>query len=206
MIEEIWRFVPGTYYQVSNLGNMRKQLKSGKFKDLKVHANSSGYTLANMTIDGKKVKRQIHRLVAEAFIKEIPPSYHVHHRDENPSNNCVDNLVILSPKEHGAQHTDGNGKPKLTLEDAREIRKFYFVDGLTMAAICKKYPYLSRSAVNHIKNCIDGYYEDFDDPIYCAVYYADDEDTVNTYEPRIMAWRHPSEYKAWKKTQEQEVA
>ena len=199
MIEEKWRFVPGTYFQVSNLGNMRKQLKSGKFKDLKGSTDGDGYLQVNMTIDGKVTRRRVHRLVAEAFIKEIPPSYHIHHRDENPSNNCVDNLVILSAKEHKAQHKH-DPKHKLTMEQAREIRRLYFVDGLSMAAICKLFPDFSRPAINRVKGCIDGYYEDFDDPIYCAVYYADDEDTVNTYEPRIMRWRHPLEYKKWKES------
>ena len=37
------------------------------------------------------------------FIGEIPKGYHVHHKDGNKQNNRVDNLEILSPKEHSLE-------------------------------------------------------------------------------------------------------
>lgn len=33
--------------------------------------------------DGKRRTERIHRLVAKAFIGEIPKGYHIHHKDGN---------------------------------------------------------------------------------------------------------------------------
>lgn len=56
----------------------------------------------------------VHKLVAEVFLNDNKPidgkKYHVHHKDENPTNNCVENLKILTHKEHNRLHK--TGKPK----------------------------------------------------------------------------------------------
>jgi len=47
----------------------------------------------------------VHRVVMEAILgRKLLPNEHVHHIDNNGLNNSVDNLMVLSPKEHAAMH------------------------------------------------------------------------------------------------------
>lgn len=49
-------------------------------------------------------KIRLHRYIWEKFHGEIPKGYHVHHIDKNKNNNDIENLILLSPKEHGSLH------------------------------------------------------------------------------------------------------
>ena len=73
------------------------------------------------TNDGKRKKRSIHRLVAEAFIENPQPDIfdQVNHIDANKSNNCVDNLEWCNEKlnmEHASKNVP---KRNLSCPDAR---------------------------------------------------------------------------------------
>lgn len=46
----------------------------------------------------------LHRYLWERANGPIPEGYHVHHVDENPLNNAVDNLECVSPAEHVVRH------------------------------------------------------------------------------------------------------
>lgn len=84
-------------YQISNFGRV-KSLWFGKEKILKPIEHSQGY-LTVILYKNRKIKTiKIHRLVAEAFISN-PHNYPcVNHKDENPANNCVDNLEWCTQK------------------------------------------------------------------------------------------------------------
>lgn len=63
---------------------------SNKF--LKPLHDTNGYLMVNLHKDGKQYSKRIHRLVAEAFIKN-PNNYdQVNHIDENKENNNINNL------------------------------------------------------------------------------------------------------------------
>ena len=191
---EKWKQIESSPYFISSLGRIRKKQKNKPdFKYLSGSKSTNGY----ICIGGSKnrlLKRKvyIHKFVAENFIGEIPKGYVVHHVDEDKQNNCVDNLRIITHKEHNDIHRSSN-KPKLSSEQVRTIRKQYYLANLSRAEIYRLYPFSSSSAINRVINCIDGYYEDFDDPIFDAVYYADKPHIVNTYDGgRIQKWRHPN--------------
>jgi intein/homing endonuclease len=61
-----------------------------------------GYEKIYQPSDGRS--RWAHRVIAEAFYGKIPSGYHVHHVDLGRTNNCPDNLEILSNAEHRARH------------------------------------------------------------------------------------------------------
>ena len=102
-MEEIWKDVVGYegLYQISNIGRLRTvtrpihysrgiRIKKGFVK--KNLLSTTGYYTTYLVKDGKRHVKQIHRLVAEAFIPN-PKNYPIiNHKDENPLNNCVDNL------------------------------------------------------------------------------------------------------------------
>lgn len=94
MTEE-WRPIVGYegLYEVSNLGRVRRA--SWKI----VHGTDfKGYRRINLTKDGKQKTFLIHRLVAEAFIPNEHEYRVINHKDECPSNNCIDNLEWCTQK------------------------------------------------------------------------------------------------------------
>ena len=57
-----------------------------------------GYHRVNLCKDGKRKCYYIHRLVAEAFIPNPNNLSQVNHKDEDKSNNCVENLEWCDAK------------------------------------------------------------------------------------------------------------
>lgn len=95
-MEEIWKDIPGYegMYQVSNLGQVRSLNygRTGKIKLLKQHYDIHGYLKVGLAKHRECKYYFVHRLVAICFI-ENPLNYPIiNHKDENPSNNIVDNL------------------------------------------------------------------------------------------------------------------
>lgn len=105
---EEWKDIGDTGYRVSNLG--RIMLPSGwitrhhKFEDY---------------LDSPVGK--VHQLVAFFFLEHPEAEkngkysfegYHVHHKDGNKFNNCVENLEYLTVAEHRAKHRGHRVKQK----------------------------------------------------------------------------------------------
>lgn len=93
--KEEWREVQGYegLYQISNLGRVKRgnRIKNNTVTPL-------NYQRTRLCKDGKVKNYFIHRLVAQAFIPN-PNNYPiVNHKDENPSNNSVDNLEWCTVK------------------------------------------------------------------------------------------------------------
>lgn len=94
---EIWKDIEGYegLYQVSNEGRV-KSFWSGKEKILKQH-NCKGYLEVGLYKKEDKQKyKLIHRLVAETFIPNPNNLPQINHKDENKTNNSVDNLEWCS--------------------------------------------------------------------------------------------------------------
>lgn len=93
-MEEIWKNIdPKGIYKISNLGRVRTTIRRGcSVEFMKPSTNKDGYLIVYLRWDGKTRGFTIHRLVALAFIPN-PNNYpEVNHKDEDKTNNCVDNL------------------------------------------------------------------------------------------------------------------
>lgn len=94
-IKEEWRPVVGYegLYEISNLGNVKSLNYHREKKDriLNIY-DCNGYKFVNLYKDGNPKKGQIHRLVAMAFIPNPNNFPIINHKDENLSNNRVENL------------------------------------------------------------------------------------------------------------------
>lgn len=96
MEKEIWKDVVGFegLYAVSNMGNVRSLHWYGgdKIVDLAKSVRPDGYMVCCLSKKGKSKHCLIHRLVADAFIPKEEGKDFVNHKDENRSNNRVENL------------------------------------------------------------------------------------------------------------------
>ena len=94
-MREIWEEAIGFegLYEISKSGKVKK-----KDRLLRQRKNNKGYFLVDLYKNGIRHQLLVHRLVAQAFIKN-PNNYPcVNHKDENKENNNADNLEWCSQK------------------------------------------------------------------------------------------------------------
>lgn len=98
-MDEIWKDVSefGDIYQVSNLGRI-KNAKSDIILSQYINKARGGYHQVSFTYHGKHYTRYVHRVVAKAFIPNPDNLPEVNHKDENKSNNNVNNLEWCTSK------------------------------------------------------------------------------------------------------------
>ena len=115
-MKEIWKDIKGYKgkYQVSNIGRVKRlsrRMKTERWikkvgrnttkeKILSSIKKSIGYTQVNLGKKGKMRVYLIHRLVGEAFIPNPENKSQINHKDGNKSNNRIDNLEWVTPREN----------------------------------------------------------------------------------------------------------
>lgn len=120
-MKEIYKDIEGyeNIYQVSNLGNVKRlsykkynKLTNGysiyKERILKAQINRWGYKFVSLCKSSKVTIKQVHKLVAQTFIKNNHNYSCVNHKDGNKLNNNVDNLEWCTFK-YNIQHAYQNG-------------------------------------------------------------------------------------------------
>lgn len=129
MIEE-WRDIKyfEGIYQVSSLGRVRsldridsvgKQQYSRILKD---GDNGGGYRMVVLTKNAKSTAFKVHRLVAQSFVSNPENKHVVNHKDENKSNNNVDNLEWVTHKENVNY---GTNIERRTKNQSKQIKVIY---------------------------------------------------------------------------------
>ena len=111
-MKEIWKDVKDYegLYQVSNKGKIKSLRRKTTFvykrggqhtiseKYIKLFKNKYGYLKCYLYKSGKREIFQLHRIVAEAFIPNPDNLPQVNHKDENKSNNNINNLEWCTNK------------------------------------------------------------------------------------------------------------
>lgn len=132
---ETWKDIEGyeNLYQVSNTGRVRS-IKNNKVYVLKQYTTIYGYMKTILWKNNKMKNFPTHRLVAKAFIPN-PNNYPIiNHKDENKTNNCVDNLEWCTPKYNSnygksrerCSMNNGSNKPVFQVDfDGNIIEEFY---------------------------------------------------------------------------------
>lgn len=104
MIDEVWKPVVGFegLYEVSNKGRVRSvdrdiirsdgKVQHKKGVVLKQFITNKGYPYVMVNKDYKQHLKTVHRLVAQTFIPNPNNCPVVNHKDEDKTNNCVENL------------------------------------------------------------------------------------------------------------------
>jgi hypothetical protein len=87
---EEWKNIKGYegLYQVSNLGRIRNKNNNIKVNNL----YKNGYLYVDLYKYGKRKRKLVHRLVAQAFIKNVNDYPQINHIDGNKKNNNAENL------------------------------------------------------------------------------------------------------------------
>ena len=126
MTKEIWKDIEGYegLYQVSDSGRVKSlnYKSTGKKVCLKQQKNNKGYLLVSLYKDGERKFYLVHRLVAQAFVPNLEGYQVVNHKDENPLNNCANNLEWCTQKyncNYGARNekaSKSNGTPVICVE------------------------------------------------------------------------------------------
>lgn len=101
---EEWKDIKGFegLYQVSTLGRVKSldrcvYGKDGRYQNIKggikkPSKRKDGYMKVSLYKDGVHLPKYLHRIIAEAFIPNPFEFDVINHKDENPSNNNIDNL------------------------------------------------------------------------------------------------------------------
>lgn len=113
---------------------------SGRIKKLKPEYKR-GYTSVTLCYNGKHIHKQIHRLVAEAFLSNPENKPQVNHKNGIRDDNCVENLEFVTRSENIRHSFDvlhrkptwlgktgkeyPNSKIVLQIKDNKVIAEFY---------------------------------------------------------------------------------
>ena len=109
-MEELWKPINGYegLYEISNTGIVRSIGRKYRWSDNiyelkkplypKLRKNKTGHLCVALCKDSKTKNFLVHRLVAFAFIPNPNNLPIINHKDENPSNNNVDNLEWCTRK------------------------------------------------------------------------------------------------------------
>ena len=158
-MQEVWKEIEGTngMYQVSNLGNVKSFTRIKKGRLLKPGRYSNGYLFVHFAKDtdkkGERHSYLIHRLVAQAFLPNPDGLPQVNHKDENKTNNRVDNLewcTHLYNQNYGTKNQRigeknkiSNGKPVYCIEldrvlcSAAEAARFVGRNPTNVSVVCR---------------------------------------------------------------------
>ena len=121
-----WKEIQGTkgYYSISELGGIKSNTRTiitgitsfkSSVKHLKPYKTKKGYLSVDLKIDGERMIKPVHRLVAEAFIPNPENKKQVNHIDLDKTNNTVDNLEWCTQLEN-MKHAKDLGVFKKTQE------------------------------------------------------------------------------------------
>jgi len=124
------------FYEVSDLGNIRRKKGQTIYKDgrignfsqtvLKKAYNHKGYEIVYLSVGSVKHTKLVHRLVAITFIPNPDNKATVNHKDLNKLNNTPDNLEWMTNKEN-MQHAFANGvykeRDKTTILNIKHMRR-----------------------------------------------------------------------------------
>ena len=93
-------------YEVSNIGNVRRKLNDGNYKELKCSIQNRGYKYFQQVKDGKRINHLVHHIVAKLFIGE---------------RNKVDNLKYCSQVDN--MKNQDKYKSEITEQDPKKRKK-----------------------------------------------------------------------------------
>lgn len=112
-MKELWKNIKGyeDRYQISNLGSVKSLTRNAKHnckkgtillkgKILKDWKTNNRYKMVVLVKPGTRKYFLVHRLLAQAFIPNLENKRCVHHKDDDKTNNIINNLEWLTHAEN----------------------------------------------------------------------------------------------------------
>lgn len=182
---EVWKDIPrlDCKYAISNYGRLKSLSRSFVAKDgkkynkpekiVRLAITRQGYCAFRPSVNGFLGQESIHRLVAEMFVPNPNCLPYINHKDENPSNNIVENLEWCTPKYNSNYGTCQSRRAK-TLSDnlnaVSELINQYNVDGSYIRSFRGKKEIVSaglcyetvRRCCRHLQKRANGFVYRFD--------------------------------------------
>lgn len=193
-MSEEWRPVVGYegLYEVSNTGQVRSldmyvkcrygNYRLHKGKVLSPVKDKKGYLKVVLCCNGKCKTIKVHRLIAQAFLLNPDNLPQVNHKDEDKTNNCVENLEWCT-----AKYNNNYGTRK---DKVRETAiKNGYCTGLSKEEYIKEYREKNREKIREYRK------------EYAQKYYQKNKDKARSYyqENRERIREQQKEYKRKKK-------
>lgn len=165
-MKEIWKKVKWcSDYEVSNLGNVRSWRPYGASKENRTIPKlikpwiSNGYEMVTLSVKQNKKSFAVHTLVAESFIGLRPEKHVVCHKDDNKTNNKVNNLYYGTYSQNGKdairnkklKNGEDHPSAKLLNADIDTIRHLVISLGMTHKAVADIFN-VSKSTISEIIN------------------------------------------------------
>ena len=148
-IEE-WKSLPEYIgIEVSNLGRVRKNTRKHHNDVISEFCKDrDGYCRCTVQkLDGKKSSQPVHRLVAKAFIPNPENKSCVNHKDNDRTNNRVDNLEWVTPKEN-VYHSFIFGNRKIL----KEVQRTTMLTDFQVSQIAKLRTIYSVNQISQLFN------------------------------------------------------
>ena len=139
-INEKWKIIKKfPDYKISNTGKVFSLIKN---KEMKLIDNEDGYNIVNLHNNDGQTNFQIHRLVAEYFLKKFDKDLIVKHKDNDKKNNYYKNLELFTKEEHAENvirindrtfikcDLDGNELETYTYDKMKELYDINQIKGI----------------------------------------------------------------------------
>jgi len=88
----------------------KEKIRLGHLQRGRGYRLNRGYKIINI---GRRKEMSEHRLIWEQHYGKIPKGYIIHHKDENRSNNDINNLQLLTTSQHAELHSSERKRDKL---------------------------------------------------------------------------------------------
>ena len=126
-MKEIFKDIEGyeNLYQISNQGTVKSlgNGKSRKERILKPAKDKKGYLRVGLCKQGKRKMYLVHRLVTSAFIENPNNLPQVNHKDEDKTNNNVENLEWCDAKYNNNYGTRNERSAESNTNNPKQVKQ-----------------------------------------------------------------------------------
>jgi len=123
---EIWKIIKDfPYYKISNFGRVKSYKNyHGTNENILKQRKNGKYFFVVLRKNGKDKYKKVHILEFETFNDyKLKSDECVHHIDFIKENNYLENLMMMSKKEHNILHNKGENNPNFGKHHSEESKK-----------------------------------------------------------------------------------